>query len=150
MGIEPALFGPHLWATMHYIALGAPDVLNDSQRTFYKNFYNHLPFIIPCSSCGEHLTENLAKLPIDDALGGSAALFKWTVDLHNIVNKSLGKPEMTVEQAKAFWMSASASAFQLKTNNKKKVVLTLVVLLVLMGGAIYFSKDMLRKQSRMR
>jgi hypothetical protein len=31
--------------------------------------------------------------------------FRWSVDVHNMVNEKLGKPVMTLEEAYAHWMS---------------------------------------------
>ncbi len=103
MGIEPNVFGPSLWASIHYICLGAPETLDVRQKLSYKMFFEQLPYVIPCYNCGLHLESNLKKTPIDQFLTGSEDLFKWSVDLHNVVNTQLGKPLMNYEDARKHW-----------------------------------------------
>jgi hypothetical protein len=103
MGILPKVFGPFMWATIHYICLAAPSNLSETDKNNYKNFFSILPAIMPCQACGIHLAENYNTLPINDFLSTNQDLFKWSVDLHNIVNRQLGKSEISVEDAKQTW-----------------------------------------------
>ena len=103
MGLVPDHWGPYVWASIHLICIGAPEVLDASQQLHYKVFFNTLPYVIPCEKCSTHLKENLQKLPVDDRLTGRADLFKWSVDLHNVVNEMLGKPVMSYKDAEAKW-----------------------------------------------
>lgn len=103
MGIEPTVFGPYMWATIHYVALGAPATFDEKDKVKYKTFYGQLPGIIPCATCSEHFIGVLNKYPIDAALRSSAELFQWTVTIHNDVNTRLGKPVMTIEEARNRW-----------------------------------------------
>lgn len=92
-----------MWATIHYICLAAPSNLSETDKNNYKNFFSILPAIMPCQACGIHLAENYNTLPIDGFLSTNQDLFKWSVDLHNIVNRQLGKSEISVEDAKQTW-----------------------------------------------
>jgi hypothetical protein len=58
--------------------------------------------IIPCLSCRDHFEQVLVDNPVPEA----DDLFKWSVDVHNIVNKRLGKPEFSYEAALANIVSA--------------------------------------------
>ena len=106
MGIHPTVFGPYTWATIHLICLGAPKELDADHQQKYKTFFNLLPTVLPCKNCGKHLAENLQKLPIDDSLTTSSALFSWSVKLHNLVNSQLYKSQISEEDARKFWSSA--------------------------------------------
>jgi hypothetical protein len=64
----------------------------------YVRFFESLPDILPCSQCGKHLKENLAILPVD-----TSDMFRWSVDIHNLVNTQLNKPEISYEKALAYW-----------------------------------------------
>jgi hypothetical protein len=142
MGIDPELFGPYLWGTMHFIALGAPAQFDEGLKTVYRSFYSQIPSIIPCASCGQHLTETMNALPIESSLTGSEALFSWTVDLHNAVNARLGKDQVSVTDARKIWMGKSTGLLNVtKMDNKNNLVLGLSVLmlLVFMGAAFYLS-----------
>jgi len=107
MGIDPNHFGPYFWATIHFICLGAAKGLTEEQRNGMIQFFNSIPYVIPCASCGEHLKENMARLmPIELAVQSHESLFNWSVDLHNIVNEKLGKPKVSHENAYTFWKNA--------------------------------------------
>jgi len=119
MGIEPDIFGPFLWATIHLVCLGAPEKLTSAQQQIYKSFFYTLPSIIPCSKCATHLKENLDSLPIDDALIGSKELFKWSVELHNIVNSQLKKPLLLYTDALKYWKNIKHNENVATINNKQ-------------------------------
>ena len=104
MGISPRVFGPFMWATIHYICLGAPEQLNQQEKIAYANFFNNLPSIMPCKSCGLNLITNLKKYPIDNFLDNKKDLFKWSVELHNVVNRETDKKEITVQEAYDIWL----------------------------------------------
>ena len=137
MGIEPTLFGPHMWKTLHFVALGAPDVFDEKQKVVYKAFYSHIPSIIPCASCGEHFIETMNAIPIEPALTGSKALFEWTVDVHNAVNKRLGKPIVSVSEARGMLMRTSNDTMTIGKKKYATIGISFVVTLLLMGIVVY-------------
>jgi hypothetical protein len=150
MGIDPQLFGPYMWGTMHYVALGAPAKFDEKDKATYKAFFSQIPGIIPCSSCGQHLTTTMNSVSIDDALSGNEELFAWTVELHNAVNKRLGKSTMSVSDARDIWMNHKSINDSNWKNNWtggaggstiRNVALTVVILSVLMGTALYVTKS---------
>lgn len=88
--INPEAFGPYYWAVIHLACLSGADGLQE--------FVDSLPGILPCPDCKEHLKENLKTLPFD-----SKDPFRWSVKLHNIVNKRLRKPQIPYEKAHDYW-----------------------------------------------
>ena len=58
---------------------------------------------ISCGSCKAHLEELLKALPTD--YSSKEGFFKWTVEIHNMVNKKLGKVEISVEEAILLWQN---------------------------------------------
>jgi len=99
--MQPSVWGPHVWRTIHYIALGYPD---NADSMAYKEFFLNLWKVIPCLKCSINYKRHLDELPpIDQYLGSKDDLFKWTVALHNIVNMELGKPQMDVDTARALY-----------------------------------------------
>lgn len=97
--IKPSAWGPHGWKFLHYVSLGAPDKLNEAEANYYRNFYESLQYILPCNSCAKNYAKNIKNHPIDAHLRTRDDLVKWVIDIHNQVNRELGKREYSVEEA---------------------------------------------------
>jgi hypothetical protein len=88
-------WGPTLWAILHGFA--EQSGRNEDERQHWISIIEGLQKIVPCPECAKHITEwlrwhpvgVLRKIPI-------ATLHDWVVgylyDLHEDVNKRLGKP----------------------------------------------------------
>lgn len=94
------VWGTHLWNSIHFIALGYPTEPTESDRHYYKQFFENIGHVLPCKKCTVHFNNNLQALPIDQYLTNSDTLFDWTVKMHNLVNSDLGKPLWSTENAK--------------------------------------------------
>ena len=92
MRLPPSVWGPFFWHTIHIVALGYPQEPTYAHKKAAKEFFESLSNLIPCPQCREHYQLHLQKMPITPHLDRRADLFRWTVELHNEVNKSLGKP----------------------------------------------------------
>lgn len=93
MQLPPSVWGPFFWHTIHIVALGYPKNPTYTDKKSAKEFFESLAFLIPCAICRQHYSEHLVKNPITPYLDSRKDLLKWTVDIHNQVNKMLGKPE---------------------------------------------------------
>ena len=160
MGIEPRLFGPSFWGAIHYAALGAPETLDENHKLIYMNFYKSLPQILPCITCGQHFAELLHEIPINPYLNTSERLFEWTVIVHNVVNKRLNKPEISIVDARHKWMQLDNIKL---TNNENidthhiskdsnnnllfELVLKCIVILFVFGGGIYIGSILFTKNT---
>lgn len=103
MNFPPTVWGPFFWHTIHIVALGYPKNPNYTDKKCAKEFYESLAFLLPCSVCREHYKEYLAKKPITPFLDTKKDLLQWTIDIHNEVNKMLGKPEWTTEEVLMYY-----------------------------------------------
>lgn len=104
MHLPPQVWGPLFWHTIHIIALGYPIQEPPYQvKRAAKEFYESLASLIPCPACREHYSKHLKDNPISPSLDRRADLFSWTVNLHNVVNKSLGKPNVSETEVIAFY-----------------------------------------------
>ncbi len=102
MRFPPAVWGPIFWMTIHITALGYSDKPTYAEKRAAKEFFEGLQFLLPCHVCREHYAEHIKAKPISPYLDSRAALFSWTVELHNKVNESLGKPKLTEVEALAY------------------------------------------------
>jgi hypothetical protein len=99
MHIPPETWGPFFWNTIHIAALGYPGEPSHSHKKAAKEFFESLQVLIPCPICRDHYKVHLAKYPILPHLDRRRDLFRWTLLLHNEVNKSLNKPQFTEEES---------------------------------------------------
>ena len=97
MSIPPAVWGPFFWHTIHLAALGYSNSPTLPEKRAAKEFYESLQYMIPCPICKTHYAEFLKQYPLTPSLDSRADLFRWTVQVHNAVNESLGKPSNYTE-----------------------------------------------------
>ena len=89
--MDPRIWGPKLWFVLHTMSFNYPTNPTNIDKQSYHNFFDGLKTIIPCTLCRSHYIEHTTKYPIIPHLNSKQALVKYVIDLHNIVNKSLGK-----------------------------------------------------------
>ncbi len=147
MQFPPSVWGPFFWHTMHIVALGYSKNPTYTDKKCAKEFYESLAFLLPCSICREHYKEYLQEKPISTFLDSRTDLIKWTVQIHNKVNKMLGKPEWTLEEVLSYYEKVGArnrSPVWTKEDMKEvdygsfvKGFLTGSVVLSAVGGVMY-------------
>ena len=101
--IPPNTWGPFFWHTMHLVALGYPTNPTYAEKRAAKEFYESFVHLIPCPLCKMHYADHLKNHPISPSLDTRNDLFDWTIMMHNLVNKDLGKPEYTAQDSIAFY-----------------------------------------------
>jgi hypothetical protein len=105
--------------TLHVACLGCQD---------YKalaEFVEGYVYIIPCLSCRQHFEQVLVENPVPE----TGDFFKWSVDVHNIVNKRLGKPEVSYEDALAHVVGVSSSP---RPQFDPKIALIFVLVIIIL------------------
>jgi hypothetical protein len=147
MQFPPSVWGPFFWHTMHIVALGYPKNPTYTDKKCAKEFYESLAFLLPCSICREHYKGYLQEKPISTFLDSRTDLIKWTIQIHNKVNKMLGKPEWTLEEVLSYYEKVGArnrSPVWTKEDMKEvdygsfvKGFLTGSVVLSVVGGVMY-------------
>ena len=60
------------------------------------DFFKALPFMLPCSTCGNHCQKQLEKFP--PRVENREQLTKWLYNFHNMVNQRLGKKMPSFEE----------------------------------------------------
>lgn len=119
----PDIWGKHMWFSIHFIAQDYPLEPTQDDVNSYKHFFENLWKVLPCYKCSVNYKRHLKELPIDQYLESRELLFAWTVELHNIVNAELGKPLMTLDEAKKKY---SDSEFNTKTIETQKTIASLI------------------------
>jgi hypothetical protein len=93
--MDPRSWGPAAWDMIHSVAYTAPVTPTAEQKQHYASFYSALGNVLPCPGCRIHYNKHLQDHPPDTS--SRDALFKWTYELHNIVNRVHGKTQPSFE-----------------------------------------------------
>lgn len=102
---NPNYIGPGSWFTIHSMAACISD---ENEKKCVIKVIRHLQKSFPCGDCRGHFGTYLDKNPPEMTLGGSLdSLFVWTVNFHNAVNYRLGKPQVSVEEARKIFYEDS-------------------------------------------
>jgi hypothetical protein len=131
--MQPELWGPNLWRSIHFIALGYPDQPTPNDVQNYYELFTNLWKVIPCYKCSINYKRHLDELPIDTFLTTKMKLFEWTVILHNIVNKELGKNQIAFEDAIELYKTKN----QIYLNKKNNYFYYSILLLIIITLLIY-------------
>ena len=100
MVITQKTWGPYGWKFMHMVALAYPNSPTNEDKENYKTFFTILGNVLPCQLCADHYKQNLINFPLTDyILSSRDTLLKWTIDIHNEVNKSIGKKILDYDEA---------------------------------------------------
>ena len=128
--MDKEAWGKPTWQALHYIALGFPKNPSTQDKVNYQMFYENFYKVIPCTECSQHYKDNLKTMPVEKYLVDNEKLFEWTVNMHNIVNKILGKHELTLTEAKVNYIEKKIDvSFNLVTY---VVVVSIIVLLYIL------------------
>ena len=103
--MDPTVWGPKLWFVIHTFALNYPDNPTYEDKRVMEEFFNNLKYSIPCNKCRVHYRQRLQRDPIINYLDNRQSLFKYTIDLHNQVNKSLGKKIYSYEEVNNYYLN---------------------------------------------
>ncbi len=97
-------WGHPIWSYLHTITIIDGDINNIiSEHNRIRPYIEKLHEIIPCKTCSEHYLVLLQKYPLDNCITEHLGLFKWTVNIHNEINRKLNRQEWTFDQALRQW-----------------------------------------------
>jgi Erv1 / Alr family len=93
---QPEIWGGDVWRTFHGFLYKFPPKPTQEDKMRWLTFILNLPYYLPCGECSLNLARELQALPPTEAVMESTdSLARWGVELHNSVNKRLGKPLVT-------------------------------------------------------
>lgn len=91
-GMLTYVWGPPMWHTLHTISFNYPVKPSETQKKNYMKYFKSLGNVLPCRYCRDNYKENLKKIPLTmKVFKNRANLSKWVYELHEMVNKNLGK-----------------------------------------------------------
>lgn len=94
-------WGNAVWTLLHYLTANMPERPSGQHIIALKAMINTFTVLLPCEVCRNNLLMNLRypELNINNYTKNGQMLFIWSVKLHNVVNRELGKPDFDVEEA---------------------------------------------------
>lgn len=99
MGMSTLIWGPIQWNFLHIMSFNYPTNPSEKDKDNYHNYLMSLKFILPCKSCRDNYVKNLKMAKYGrNKLKNRDTFSRFMYDLHNIINKMLGKSNyMTYE-----------------------------------------------------
>ena len=61
----------------------------EKDKAAMRQFFEILPFVLPCKYCRSNLVKHYEALPLEPALQSRASLTEWLYDIHTLVNEKL-------------------------------------------------------------
>ena len=96
--MNPKIWGPHFWFVLHIITFNYPKNPTAHDKQAYRDFFTSIKDILPCYNCKKHYAKNINKYPITPNLDNKKQLVTWLINIHNQVNKDLGKETYTLKE----------------------------------------------------
>ena len=93
MGLNPNLWGYHQWMILHLMAFNFPDNPTDEDKLAIEGYVGGMARLLPCPGCSWHCQAYVQDHPINAE--SKKDLFAYFVEMHNDVNRRLGKREYT-------------------------------------------------------
>ena len=93
-GFSPELWGPSMWFLIHLIAATYPVAPTSQDKANFATFFHSLQYVLPCMGCRKGYNIIISTEPTrltPRVFANRQSLFKWTVEVHDRVNKKLNK-----------------------------------------------------------
>lgn len=91
-GFLTSVWGPPMWHFLHTMSFNYPVHPTAADKRNYGAFMTGLQHILPCRHCRDNLKTNYKNHPLRAChLASREAFSKYVYELHEIVNKLLGK-----------------------------------------------------------
>jgi mitochondrial FAD-linked sulfhydryl oxidase len=95
--MDPKVWGPGLWLALHSITLNYPHYPTEKEKEEITNFFILTGKVLPCFYCRDNFRRHLKEYPIN--VDSKTELVNWLIDIHNDVNKEIGKPVLSRKEA---------------------------------------------------
>jgi hypothetical protein len=140
INISPNLWGPHLWKFMHYLTLSYPDNPDIQDVNKYHTFFSMIGEYLPCEKCRIHYKGHLQEYPLTQKILSSRDnLTHWLFNLHNIVNQSLNKKELTIKEFNDIYVNNINNNISNSNSNSyiNTIIFVIIILIIIIPLIIY-------------
>ena len=130
--INPTIWGPYIWKTIHFVAHGYPEKPNHEDKKAYHDFYENLMKVLPCDKCSISSQKLFEKSDITSGLYSKKDLIKWAYNFHHGVNNKLEKESPSFEDYMFNFTNQTG-----KTDYTFTIILAFILFIILMV-CLYF------------
>lgn len=137
--LPPTKWGPKVWYTLHLFAAGYPDEPNEVDKYNMKQFVMFFAELLPCPQCRNEFKKLLIEIPVDSYLDSNETMEDWIHNVHNRVNKRLGKDH---QPNKRHWAKMQCYHQTIKKTNDQTTMYigVFIVALAIVIGGYYIAK----------
>jgi ATP-dependent Zn protease len=125
---------------MHYLTLSYPEQPTEYDISKFKTFFLTIGEYLPCEKCRYNYTKHLQELPLTETeLSSRNNLIIWLFNLHNIVNKYLGKKEFTLNEFNNLYINNNNNNNNNINSNKSNIystILLFIIIIIIILGII--------------
>ena len=125
-GMLTSVWGPSLWHSLHTISFNYSVKPTTEDKKNYYEFFLSMKNVLPCKYCRLNYVKNLKEVPLTmKTMENRNTLSIWLYDLHEEINKMLGKKSnLTYEDVKLryeMFRSRCLDKPKKKKTHKKKI-----------------------------
>lgn len=142
--MNPAIWGPHAWIFLHSITLEYPLRPSEKDKENYLFFFKSLASVLPCADCRIHYQEYITKHPLENALESRDQIFKWLVDIHNMVNVSKGKRPFSYCEVEKIYKDMYDKKCTRNVKNIIFIIFIIFVMIILFFIFFIFKKNTIK------
>lgn len=107
-GVDPDELGRATWTFLHTLAATHPAEPTEKEVTRIQRFISDFSKIYPCAPCAESFRGIITNRPVDASTGPRFA--QWMCEVHNDVNKEIGKPQFDCAEVTKRWGACESCA----------------------------------------
>lgn len=89
------------WTILHTTTMAYPDNPTSEQQASMSKFFHYFAIVYPCTICSTHFQSELVQDP--PKTESRKKLTQWLCEVHNRVNKRLGKAEFPCADIYTRW-----------------------------------------------
>lgn len=141
--LDPTVWGPPFWFTLHTIAMTYPNNPNDITKKKYYEFIQNLPLFIPVEQIGNDFNKLLEEYPITPYLDSRKSLVKWMHFIHNKINEKMEKPKISLNDFYIkYYEEFKPKHIQIKDQYKwrEKLIYIFLILAVIILSIAFYNK----------
>ena len=132
--LDSSVWGPHYWFVLLTMATSYPKHPNDVTKKKYYEFIQNLPLFMPSSAIGNNFSKLLDAFPVTPYLDSRDSFIKWVHFIHNRINVSLKKEEISLHDALEIYYNNYKPKHVVareKYKHWQKIVFVIIVMLFL-------------------